>query len=61
MLSRSHSEIIIVANLQAQAGLKLGVSKQVMKDGTDKESIISDSYGESFPAESPDAHDYYGR
>jgi len=45
----------------ASAGLKLGVTKQIMKDGTDKESIISDSYGESFPAESPDAHDYYGR
>lgn len=46
---------------KASAGLKLGVTKQIIKDGTDKESIISDSYGESFPAESPDAHDYYGR
>jgi len=41
--------------------LKLGVTKPIIKDGTDKESIISDSYGESFPAESPDAHDYFGR
>ena len=28
--------------------------------GTDKESVISDSYGESF-GDSPDAHDYYAR
>ena len=26
----------------------------------DKESVISDSYGESYD-QSPDAHDYYGR
>ena len=28
--------------------------------GTDKESVISDSYGESF-GDSPDPHDYYSR
>jgi len=34
---------------------------QPSKDfGADNESVITDSYGESFP-ESPDAHDYYAR
>ena len=33
---------------------------QEMQLQNDKESVISDSYGESYD-QSPDAHDYYGR
>merc|ERR1719458_147211 len=36
---------------------QLGLSKEMQND---KESVISDSYGESYD-QSPDAHDYYGR
>ena len=35
-----------------------GIVTQEMQN--DKESVISDSYGESYD-QSPDAHDYYGR
>ena len=45
--------------MNARAELK----KIPIKDiGTDKESVISDSYGESFnDSHSPDPHDYYSR
>merc|ERR1719510_2713559 len=38
---------------------QLGLTKE-MQLQNDKESVISDSYGESYD-QSPDAHDYYGR
>jgi hypothetical protein len=42
-----------LTSLTAQLGLG--------KDQGDKESVISDSYGESYNEHSPDAQDYYGR
>ena len=46
-------------NVNARAEMK----KIPIKDlGMDKESVISDSYGESFnDSHSPDPHDYYSR
>ena len=43
--------------MNTRAEIKNGLNKDT---GTDKESVISDSYGESF-GDSPDAHDYYAR
>ena len=43
--------------MNTRAEIKNGISKDL---GTDKESVISDSYGESF-GDSPDANDYYAR
>ena len=40
----------------------LSVQMEVGKDQTDKESVITDSYGESYGSQpSPDPQDYYGR
>ena len=39
---------------------KFKLKRRNTQEMNDKESVISDSYGESYD-QSPDAHDYYGR
>ena len=50
----------VFQNINARAELKK--QAQVTRDVTDKESVISDSYGESFgDSHSPDPNEYYAR
>ena len=49
----------LLQNINARAELK---KQAQVRDVTDKESVISDSYGESFgDSHSPDPNEYYAR